>query len=238
MNLILFTIDEDLNFLSINDKRTKHILEIIKPEVNSTLDYGIVNKEKGKLKIINIDDKGIYFEVQPIESNDEFYPITLIIGTPRPPVAKRLIKDLTTSGVEKIIMCATDLGEKSYLTSNLWKDNNYLENVYEGCSQGESYLVPKIEKYFSLKKALESIDYNGNKIALDNISPDFNISNFRPEHLKSVVVIGGERGFSDREREMLKEFNYNIFKMGNRVLRTETVCHQIVGSILTLSKLI
>lgn len=238
MNLILFKEDESTDFLPINDYRTKHILNIIKSSVGDQLDMGILNGPKGKLTITEINGDGLFFQTELTGKSDDPYPVTFIIGTPRPPVAKRLLKDLSTSGVKKIIMCATDLGEKTYLTSKLWRDDNYLKYLYEGASQAESTLIPEIARFYSLKKALESIEGDCDRLAMDNINPDYNISSYKPEHKEVVICIGGERGFSDREREMLRDFNYKIFKLGSRVLRTETACHNVLGSILSSRDLI
>ncbi len=238
MNLILFKEDENLGFLKIDVFRTKHILGIIKSSLGDSLDIGVINGKIGKLLITKIDETGITFNYDLNEEPPELLPITFIIGTPRPPVAKRLLKDLSTSGAEKIIMCATDLGEKTYLTSKLWTNEKYMEYVYDGGSQAESTLTPVIERYFSLKKAISSIPEDYDRLALDNISPDFKISSYKPINKKVVVCIGGERGFSDREREMLRDSGFSIFSLGNRVLRTETVCHAVLGSLLTTKGLI
>ena len=239
MNLILFKPDERLGFLDNQDYRAKHINNIIRSSVGDSLDFGIIGGLKGKIEITDIDDKkNISFSYILNRESEPLYPITLIIGTPRPPVAKRLLKDLATTGIKKIIMCATDLGEKTYLTSKLWRDNNYLNYIIDGGSQGETTLLPMVERFFSLNKALESIKEESDLLALDNINPEFNITYFKPLHKNTVICIGAERGFSNRERELLKEYNYTIFKVGDRVLRTETVCHTIIGSILTIKKLI
>lgn len=238
MNLILFTEDEKLGYLNITDSRTIHILNIIKPKVGDVLDMGILNGNKGAMTITEIDDSGIKFTYILDKKSPSLHPITFIIGTPRPPVAKRLLKDLSTSGVKKIIMCGTDLGEKTYLTSKLWKDEKYNEYVMDGGIQGESTIIPTVEKYFSLKKAIESLDGEYDKLAMDNISPDFMISNYKPLKKQVVIVIGGERGLSDRERDLLKDFDFKIFKMGDRILRTETACHHVLGAILSIRGLI
>lgn len=238
MNLILFKEYEELGFLDKNDSRTKHIIDIIKPDIGDVLDMGILNGNKGHMTIYKVDENGIYYTYILDKKSPNLNDITFIIGTPRPPVAKRLLKDLSTSGVSKIIMCATDLGEKTYLTSKIWKDEKYLEYIIDGGMQGESTLVPTVEKFFSLKKAIETIDSEYDKLAMDNISPDFTISNYLPNKNKVVIAIGGERGFSDRERIMLKENDFKIFKMGDRVLRTETACHHVLGAISVIRGLI
>lgn len=238
MNLILFKEDEKLGFLNTEDYRAVHILTIIKSKPGDSLDFGIINGDIGELVITSITPNGILFTYKFTRKPPPLLPVTLIIGTPRPPVAKRLLKDLSTAGIKKIIMCATDLGEKTYLTSNLWKDKKYMKYIEDGASQAESTLLPELERNFSLKKALESIRPCCDKLAMDNISPDFKISEYSPEENEVVICIGAERGFSDRERDMLRSFDYSIFKMGERILRTETACHRVLGSVLTTMGLI
>lgn len=238
MNLILFYEDEKLGYLPATDYRAKHINHIIKSKKGDTLDIGIINGLKGKLTITQVDNNGISFDFILDKQSPALYPVTFIIGTPRPPVAKRLLKDLSTSGIKKIIMCATDLGEKTYLTSKLWSNNKFMDYVIDGGVQGESTIIPEVNKYFSLKKAIESLPQKIDKLALDNISPDFPLSSYSPLNREVVICIGGERGFSDRERNMLKEYGFKIFKIGERVLRTETACHHVLGSILTMKGLI
>ncbi|QEN06294.1 RsmE family RNA methyltransferase [Thiospirochaeta perfilievii] len=238
MNLILFKKEEELGFLPKDDARYKHIMDIIKVTIGDKLDFGIIGGKKGKITITRIEDRGFYFDYNLDNDSPALYPVTLIIGTPRPPVAKRLLKDLSTTGVEKIIMCATDLGEKTYLSSKLWKDQQYVEYIIEGGIQGESTLLPEIERYYSLKKAIESIPSDVDRLAMDNISPDLTLSSYIPKSKNVVICIGGERGFSDRERNILRDSGFSIFKIGERVLRTETACHHVLGSILTTMGLI
>ncbi len=238
MNLILFNKDEKLGYLPATDHRANHINNIIKSKIDDTLDIGVIGGLKGKLTITSIDKDGISFNFVLDTQSPDLYPVTFIIGTPRPPVAKRLLKDLSTSGIKKIIMCATDLGEKTYLTSKLWKNDKFMDYVIDGGVQGESTIIPEVHKYFSLKKAIESLPSDIDRLAMDNISPDFALSTYKPLNREVVVCIGGERGFSDRERDMLKSYGFKIFKIGDRVLRTETACHHVLGSILTIKGLI
>lgn len=238
MNLILFNQEEDLKFLPTNDERAWHIINILKATQGQQLDCGIKNGKIGKLTIDRITGDGIYFTIKLTRESNELYPISLIIGAPRPPVAKRLLKDLTSAGVSKIIFTATDLGEKTYLTSKLWRDDLYKKYIDDGLIQSETTKEPAVKKQFSLLKAIESIGGSCDKLLLDHIDPQFKISQYKPNNREVVIAIGGERGFTNRETSMLKEAGFSSFSMGNRILRTETISHQIVGTILSIKGLI
>lgn len=166
------------------------------------------------------------------------YPLTLLVGTPRPPTARRLLKDLSSAGIGRIIFCGTDLGEKSYLTSSLWVKEEYKSAILEGISQGKSTLLPEIVKLYSLYKAIGMIDNDCDKLALDNVSPDLPLRQYQPSGKESCLAIGPERGWSDRERQMLRDADFSICSMGERVLRTETACHMGLALIQAARKYI
>lgn len=238
MNLILFKETELTGTLSLADERARHIKKIIGAAPGDTLDIGILGGKKGKALIKEINEDVILFDYELTKSPPPLYPVTLIIGTPRPPVAQRLLKDLTTGGVKRIFMINTDLGEKSYLNSNLWKNDKFYSYLEQGASQAESTLIPEVRRFYSLKKAMEAVTWEADKLALDNISPDFPFSGYLAKAEETVVAIGAERGWTDRERELMREADYRVCSLGERVIRTETACHMAMTLVLGARKLI
>ncbi len=226
MNLLIFQSNEWLSPLSGNDPRVQHIKKILRAGEGEILDAGVIGGPIGKAVIRKIETDGsMSFSFQGEKSPPHPDPVTMIIGTPRPPTARRLMKDLTTAGVGRMIFCATDLGEKSYLTSSLWMKEEYKTALLEGISQGETTILPELVKLYSLFKAIDLIDENTDRLALDNMSPDVPLKSYLPEKGATCLAIGPERGWSDRERGMLRERGFQICSMGDRVLRTETACH-------------
>jgi RsmE family RNA methyltransferase len=47
-----------------------------------------------------------------------------------------------------------------------------------------------------------------------------------------LCAIGAERGWTDRERELLTESGFTLCSMGTRVFRTETACTVAASLIL------
>ncbi len=225
MNLLLFTPGEWEKPIPGTDDRIKHIHTILKLKAGESLDAGVTGGSLGQALIKKIDDDGsCLFEYRETGRSKPLCPLTLIIGTPRPPTAKRLLRDLTASGIERIIFTGTDLGEKSYLTSRLWSKDEWKEAVLLGMAQGESSLSPQVDKFYSLYKAIESIPEDRELLALDNLSPDLPLKDLKAEK-GCCLALGPERGWSDRERELLREKNFRICSLGERVLRTETAAH-------------
>jgi 16S rRNA (uracil1498-N3)-methyltransferase len=50
----------------------------------------------------------------------------------------------------------------------------------------------------------------------------------------TYLAVGGERGWSSREREILKYYSFKLYSIGSRVLKTETAC--IAGLSIILGK--
>ena len=101
----------------------------------------------------------------------------------------------------------------------------YKTAVLEGISQGKSTLQPEIVKLYSLYKAIGLMNEDCDRLALDNVDADIPLRDYRPSGEETCLAIGPERGWSDRERQMLREAGFTVCSMGERVLRTETACH-------------
>jgi len=226
MNLILFEPEELNRPLLPGDPRAIHIRTILKSSLRDSLDAGVIGGSRGRAVIREIRDDGSYlFDFTLDTPSSAPCPLTLIIGIPRPPTAKRLLRDLTAAGAARLLFTATDLGEKSYLTSHLWTREEYKDAVLQGMSQGETTTMPGIEKYYSLYKCIDQIAMDSDKLALDNVRPELPLKQYHPGSAECCLAIGPERGWSDREREIFKERGFRICSLGERVLRTETAAH-------------
>ena len=209
-----------------DDPRSVHIRTILKSKPGDLLDAGERNGLMGKALIREIaEDGSISLDFSGERSSPPLCPLTLIIGTPRPPTAKRLLRDLSAVGVERIIFTGTDLGEKSYLTSRLWSREEWKEAVDLGMAQGESTLMPAVDKFYSLYRSIDSLEEDTDLLALDNVSPTGPLKDYSPVRERSCLALGPERGWSDREREILRDRGFAVYSLGSRVLRTETAAH-------------
>ncbi|MBI9099870.1 MAG: RNA methyltransferase [Spirochaetaceae bacterium] len=231
MNLILFKKEEISIPVLSDDIRYQHIKKILKLQQADTFDSGIINGPGGKGFLREFTPEYMIVDFTEEWQSEHLFPVTLIIGIPRPPTARRLLKDITSMGIDRIWFTGTELGEKSYLSSKLWKNNKYMEYVLEGAQQGESTLLPEIRRFYSLKECLKQLD-GGQYCALDNNESDFSVSQFRSTGERTVIAVGSERGWTDNERVLLKKNHFSLLSMGTRVLRTETACAMATGFIL------
>jgi 16S rRNA (uracil1498-N3)-methyltransferase len=235
MNLLLFNSDELSKPLIRGDFRFDHIRKILKSRAGDFLDAGVINGRSGKIRIDTLTEKAMEFTFYPSEKAPvSLAPLTMIIGCPRPPTARRMVKDLTSMGVARLIFIDTELNEKSYLRAKLWRDGLYETALIEGAMQGKSTLIPVVDRFYSLKGALDSLDGSETRLVpdltggislLDSLSE---IDNSRG----AVLAVGPERGWSKGEREIMARAGFAPVTLGNRVMRTETAAALAAGAVL------
>ncbi|MCR4742509.1 MAG: RsmE family RNA methyltransferase [Treponema sp.] len=243
MNICLFT-QEEINLpLKLSDPRAEHLIKILHKNEGDTFTAGVISGQSGLAKITKIikepdsKEKGrIEFEFSPSGSGKELFPLIMIIGFPRPIQLKRLLRDIAALGVCQVHLTGTELGEKSYMQSNLVESGNAYKMLLDGSVQAGSTHIAQLFLHKSLKECVESIEESSGKklkLALDNINPACKLSQALTEqNISSVVAaIGSERGWTDKERKFLEDRGYIRCGMGERIMRTETAA-TVAGSII------
>lgn len=240
MNICLFESQEISNPLQKNDERAQHIVKVLHKKAGDCFDAGIIGGAAGSAKITQIDEDGrIFFDFVPSSQGKPLFPLTMIIGFPRPIQLRRLLRDIAGLGCRKVILAGTELTEKSYLDSNIVKDGSAYKMLLDGTAQAASTHVPQLMIAKSLKEAVfmakggENHD-DSSLIALDNRRSIMSLHDFlqREGAMQAVAAIGSERGWTDRERDLLGGEGFTLCSMGNRVLRTETAATAAASIIL------
>ena len=260
MNLILFTAHELGKALGRRDERTIHLLKVLRKNVGDSFDAGILGAQRGKGIIEKINfDGSVVFSLQLNETVPPRHAIRLAIGFPRPIQLRRVLRDLSNLGVSAIDLFGTDLGEKSYRDTKLFDAGGAKAALIEGAIQARDTSIPELTQYENLEKWLnehpwETIDSSGKNasakegfsllfqrikspvlIAADNIRPEGALSRMSPTMNPVVITIGSERGWSDRERDLLEKAGFLRLSMGERALKTETAC--IAATVLVMEKI-
>ena len=230
MNIVLFEKDEINRPLSLSDSRSRHIISILKFSVNDSFDAGIINGKKGKALITEIKDDCLFFDFTPDKRTDEInHPVILITAFARPPESKKILKNTATLGVKAICFVKTEKSEKSYMESSLWKNSSYRNYLVDGAVQAFETDIPDIYFFSSLEECIISDLIKGKKekAALDNYEYTKRLSRFPFKggtEETAVIAVGGERGWSSSEREILRRGGFTLCSLGERVLKTETAC--------------
>ncbi|MBQ5999779.1 MAG: RsmE family RNA methyltransferase [Treponema sp.] len=253
MNICLFSPEELKQPLSQSDERGEHIIKILHKKEGDTFSAGVINGMAGIATITKIEDKKIYFSFQPQTEGKPLYPLKMIIGFPRPIQLKRLLRDIAALGVSEVHLTGTELGEKSYMQSNLVEHGTAYKMLLDGTVQAASTHVPDLFLHKTLSECLNALS-SGNsanpadsnagsseelKLCLDNVNPDGALTDIlqkRHKNIETIIAaIGSERGWTAKERALLETAGYVRCGMGPRVMRTETaatVSASIIGAAM------
>lgn len=261
MNICLFSAEEIGKPLDLRDRRAEHIIKILHKKEGESFAAGVIGGMAGKAVIKAVRSKEEFtsdgkksftsgtleYEFEPLTDGKPLYPLQMVIGFPRPIQLKRLLRDMAGLGVQKIHLVATELGEKSYLKSDLATSDSGYEMLKEGSEQAASTHLPALFFYNSLKECLGSLqkaaDWKNNvKAALDNVGAEQSLNSFlnckfslqseQRSPFEVTAAIGSERGWSQNERFLLEGAGFTRLSMGQRILRTETAATVAASLIL------
>jgi len=236
MNICLFSSDEIKSPLPLRDERAQHIIKVLHKKPGDEFTAGIIGGESGMARITAIDDSGISFDFTAGGDGKPLTKLEMIIGFPRPIQLKRLLRDIAALGVGRVHLTGTDLGEKSYMQSNLVERGSAYQMLLDGTVQAGSTHVPELCLYKTLDQCLQAVGNKGLLLALDNVNPSARLadavkSSGLDKSSPVIAAIGSERGWTDRERRLLEEQGFVRCGMGERIMRTETAA-TVAGSII------
>ena len=219
--------------------------------------FGRAPGSLGRARIEGLNGEGMVLDFVPEGEAPPLRPLRLLLGFPRPIQGTRLLKDLASLGVAEIILCGTELGEKSYLESDLWKKGEYRRAILEGAEQAANPRIPLVRREWSVRAALASmkaVAAEGEGVAQGEgaagaataepdwaggtrlcLHPDRGapfLGSLAPSAPISLAI-GSERGWTDAEIAELSASGYGLASLGDRILKTETAAVTAVAIVLS-----
>jgi 16S rRNA U1498 N3-methylase RsmE len=266
VNIILFEPRELGKPLGRWDERTSHLLRVLRKKPGDTFDAGLLEDKLGTGRIEGIRlDGSLFYSLDLHEDPPARTPIRAAVGFPRPIQLKRLLRDLSSLGLEAVDLLGTELGEKSYRDTKLLSGGGARSALIEGAVQARDTRIPVLSVYPSLEAWLrerpwdKAPEWNGRPgdgspqhremapvpgsrlgpvpllIAADNVRPEGALIHLSPTWRPAILAVGSERGWSDGERDTLEAAGFLRLSMGKRALRTETAC--VAAAILVMEKI-
>jgi RsmE family RNA methyltransferase len=241
VNLILFEAHEIGKALPRRDERTIHLLKVLHKKAGDSFEAGLLDggRGSGKIEKINLDGS-LNFSLDAQGSPPPRLPVRVAVGFSRPIQVRRLLRDLSSLGVEAIDLLGTELGEKSYRDTKLLDDGGARSALIEGAAQSRDTAIPVLSVFNDVENWLRQSPWKGHRtlpllIAADNVRPEGALSRIAPTKRPMVLAIGSERGWSDRERDLFETAGFSRLSLGSRALRTETAC--VAAAVLALEKI-
>jgi RsmE family RNA methyltransferase len=243
VNLILFEAYEVGKALPRRDERTIHLLKVLHKKAGDRFEAGLLDggRGSGKIEKINLDGS-VVFSLDVQGSPPPRLPLRVAAGFSRPIQIRRLLRDLSSMGVEAIDLFGTELGERSYRDTKLLNDGGARAALIEGACQSRDTTVPELSVFDSVEQWLRQCPWEKNYhrtlpllVAADNIRPEGALSRMAPTKRPVVLAVGSERGWSDHERDLFEAAGFSRLSLGSRALRTETAC--VAAAVLVLEKI-
>mmetsp|Transcript_420 Transcript_420/g.734 ORF Transcript_420/g.734 Transcript_420/m.734 type:complete len:328 (-) Transcript_420:1717-2700(-) len=228
-------VDHDNCVLPSGDFRSYHVAHVLRCQDGDNVRAGIVDGRMGTATVAWVEGGDLKlsgfrsFGHNPPEPP----PVDLLLAIPRPKVLERLLADIASIGVARLILCNAYRVERCYFDSTLLQDPSRIRRqLIEGLMQaGCDTRVPEVtitrRLGAFLAEELAVFSKNELRILAHPCAGALTISTFLSTRVdgRILIAIGPEGGWTDREVNMfVGTYGFSMAGLGDRVLRVDTAC--------------
>lgn len=238
---------------AFSDGRAEHVLNVLHGEVGQVLKTGEIDGLIGTSVITEIRGlheraegsvqrgSGLLAGTVVVEcSHSEMAPepwIDLVLAPPRPRVLKRLLPQLASLGVRKIVLIGAEKVEKAFWGAQLLKENVYRPLLAEGLMQSGTTRMPEIRCERNFRRYVETVmdaEFgNTTKFVAHPGGISYAPGKRVPvETGGCVLAVGPEGGWTDAEVEQLERKGFRRYSLGRRILRTDTATIALIAQMM------
>jgi 16S rRNA (uracil1498-N3)-methyltransferase len=236
-----------------SDRRWGHVKKVLKKKPGDRIEAGIACEGDaegalGEAVLRTFNDNELVLDFEPRRAAPPLAPLRVVLGFPRPIQASRILKDLTSLGVAEIFLTGTELGEKSYAQSSIFKERDFRGPLIEGAEQAGNPRLPRVSTHWTLRRCLEAIAAEsgpgsgsvlagipGSCIFLHPYGESERMGKLSDLRAPVTIAVGSERGWTEAEIGVLRDAGFAARGLGGRILKTETAV--LAASVLALAGL-
>jgi 16S rRNA (uracil1498-N3)-methyltransferase len=233
----------DSGIISLRGERARSVLKANQFQLDQHVAIAKFGGEKGSARIIRCDPQFIELRIEHLEPSLELRPIDLIVGLARPQTTKKVIQAAVMSGVRSLHLVHTFLGEKSYLSSHVLREDALQGEIVKALEQTGEGLYPQITVYSSFR----SLPWDTFEVATSSqpllaiaalpggapAHSALKTENVRPKGM--VIAVGPEAGWAPREVELLLSKGFVGVGLGPRIVRVELALSYLLGQSLLVA---
>lgn len=237
MNRILFEKGEMSSGVATFDGvRAEHVLKVLHGEVGQILKTGEVDGPIGTGEITAIENGLV--TVRLTHDAEALAPwVDLILAPPRPRVMKRLLPQLASLGVGRIVLVGAKKVEKDFWGATLLKEEIYRPLLIDGLMQAGTTALPTISTVRNFRKWLRD-DLDGEFTTSNRIVAHPYGADSRPDCAEKsgrlLLAVGPEGGWTDEEVALLEEKGFARYSLGPRILRTDTAVVALLSRLMAV----
>jgi len=241
VNLLLLDPEElrgDGTFV-VSDRRAQHLRAVLGVEVGSTVRAGIIGGAIGTADVVAIIHDDITLRFTATAATDARVPVDLVLAIPRPKVITRTIEIAASFGVGSIELTNAWKVDKSYLGSPRLDAGALALAARFGAEQGATTRIPEIRVRERLMELLDEQFIRPSTaemrlIAHPHAPP---IESVVMDVKPTVLAIGPEGGWIDRELETFVERGFKPVSIGTPILRVEAAVAAALGQLELLHRM-
>lgn len=238
MNLLLVEASEldDRQRVSVAGPRAAHLVGVLRVVDGSEVRVGVID---GPIGVGRVTRVGVAEVELTCRFEGEAPPrpkVDLLLALPRPKVLKRLYAPLAALGVGRIILTGASKVERYYFDSHAVTAEVWRPRLLEGLAQARDTRVPSVHLMRSLRATvdrwLSDRSEKAQRLLADPLFGACPHAEAR-EHAgrRTLLALGPEGGWSDRERLLLRDHGFRGVGLGPRALRSDTACVALLSLV-------
>ena len=224
---------------TIFDRRAHHLRTVIGVEVGSTVRAGLLGGAVGTAEVIADDGSAITFKLNLADQPPAPLDVELLLAVPRPKVITRTIEIIASFAVKRIDLTNAWRVDKSYLRSPRLDPGALALAARFGAEQGATTHLPAIALHDRLMAVLDdrypTPDAAATRLVAHPSAPP--IERVVTKRSPTVLAIGPEGGWIDRELETFAARGFQPVSLGTPILRVEAAVASALGQLLLLHRL-
>ena len=243
MNRILFEKGEVVDGrATFSDVRAEHVLNVLHGVAGQTLKTGELDGLVGTSVIERVDGNAV--TVRCTHETPSLQPwLDLVLAPPRPRAMKRLLPQLASLGVRRIVLVGAEKVEKAFWGAQLLKEEVYRPLLIDGLQQAGTSILPTIETFKSFRHFVErklDAHFEGQDVRI--VAHPYGARGARavptatsaaaPVSQIPVLAVGPEGGWTDDEVERLEAKGFARMSLGPRILRTDTALIALISRLM------
>ena len=222
---------------TFSDVRAEHVLNVLHGVAGQILKTGELDGLVGTSVIERVDGNAV--TVRCTHETPSLQPwLDLVLAPPRPRAMKRLLPQLASLGVRRIVLVGAEKVEKAFWGAQLLKEEVYRPLLIDGLQQAGTTAVPTIEAFKSFRHFVErklDAHFEGQDVRI--VAHPYGARGVRavpavPESKIPVLAVGPEGGWTDEEVGLLEARGFARMSLGERILRTDTALIALISRLM------
>jgi RsmE family RNA methyltransferase len=248
VNLILVEPGEicSRGIIVLRGRRARHARDVLNVVPGARVRAGAVRGPTGHATVTEIAPEAV-----TLEADDDLRGgaacerpvVDVVLALPRPKVVTRVVQTLASLGVGRIDLVNSWRVHKSYFSTERIDPAALREDLVLGCEQGATTWLPDIAVHpmlmtFMRETLPSNLDETPHRlIAHPRASCNLEDVPVPAARARTVVAIGPEGGWIEREVETFEERGFRAVTIGPRVMRVEAAAVAVLAQLELLRRL-